>query len=259
MDKKFKYKNAFDFSGKTILITGGGSGIGKECANAFAECGGEVVIADIFEEKAQTVADEVDKNGGTSFSIQVDITEIESIKNLVKKTMEYCSKIDILLNTAGVNVRKPAEKFTENDWDKIISVNLKGAFFLSQEVGKQMIKQNHGNIINISSDDAEIGHSTLSIYSACKAGIVAFTKVLAKEWAKYNINVNSIGPGYILTELTQGLLKNKQKYNSILSEIPSGRLGTTQDIAKTVLFLASEFSSYITGQTIFIEGGRLIR
>lgn len=258
MDKKFKYKNAFDFNGKTILITGGGSGIGKECANAFAECGGEVVIADIFGEKAQTVADEVKKNGGISFSIQVDVTEIESIKNMVKKAMEHCDKIDIFLNTAGVNVRKPAEDFTENDWDKIISVNLKGAFFVSQEVGKQMIKQNHGKIINISSDDAEIGHSTLCIYSASKAGVVAFTKVLAKEWAKYNINANSIGPGYILTELTKDLLKNKQKYDSILSEIPAGRLGTTQDVAKAALFLASEFADYITGQTIFVEGGRLI-
>jgi len=217
-----------------------------------------MVIADIFGEKAQTVANEVNKNGGISFSIQVDVTEIESIKNMVKKAMEYCDKIDILLNTAGVNVRKPAEDFTENDWDKIISVNLKGAFFLSQEVGKQMIKQNHGKIINISSDDAEIGHSALSIYSASKSGVVAFTKVLAKEWAKYNINVNSIGPGYILTELTKDLLKNKQKYDSILSEIPARRLGTTQDVAKTALFLASEFAGYITGQTIFVEGGRLI-
>jgi NAD(P)-dependent dehydrogenase (short-subunit alcohol dehydrogenase family) len=227
-------------------------------ANAFAECGGEVVIGDIFKEKAQAVANEVNENGGISFPIQVDVTEIESIKNMVKKTMEHCGKIDILLNSAGVNVRKPAENFTENDWDKIINVNLKGAFFVSQEVGKQMIKQNNGKIINISSDDAEIGHSTLSIYSASKAGIVAFTKVLAKEWAKYNINVNSIGPGYILTELTKDLLKNKQKYDNILSEIPAGRLGTTQDVAKAALFLASEFASYITGQTIFVEGGRLI-
>jgi len=218
-----------------------------------------VVIADIFEEKAQTVTNGLNKNGGISFSIQVDITEIESIKNMIKKTIEYCGKIDILLNTAGVNVRKPAKEFTENDWDKIINVNLKGAFFVSQEIGKQMIQQNNGKIINISSDDAEIGHSTLSIYSASKAGVVAFTKVLAKEWAKYNINVNSIGPGYILTELTKDLLKNKQKYNSILSEIPAGRLGTTQDVAKTALFLASEFACYITGQTIFVEEGRLIK
>ena len=257
-DNKVIYKKAFDFSRKTILITGGGGGIGKELANAFAECGGEVVIADIFKEKAQAVANEVNENGGISFPIQVDVTEIESIKNMVKKTMEYCGKIDILLNSAGVNVRKPAENFTENDWDKIINVNLKGAFFVSQEVGKQMIKQNHGKITNISSDDAEIGHSTNSIYSASKAGIVAFTKVLAKEWAKYNINVNSIGPGYILTELTKDLLKNKQKFNDILSEIPAGRLCTTQDVAKAALFLASEFASYITGQTIFVEGGRLI-
>jgi len=115
MNKKYKYKDAFNFKRKTILITGGGGGIGKELASAFAECGGKVIIADIFKEKALAVANEVNGNGGTPFSIQVDITKIKSIKNMVKKTMEYCGKIDILLNSAGVNVRKPAEDFTEND------------------------------------------------------------------------------------------------------------------------------------------------
>lgn len=258
MGKKFKYKNALDFSKKTILITGGGSGIGKELANAFAECGGEVVIADIFTEKAHATANGVNKNGGISFPLHVDVTNIESIKKMVRETMVHCGKIDILLNNAGVNVRKKAEEFTEDDWEKIINVNSKGAFFVAQEVGKQMIKQNCGRIINIASDDAEIGHSTLAIYSASKAGVVAFTKVLAKEWAKYNISVNGVGPGYLLTELTKHLLKNKQKYNDILSEIPLRRLGTTQDVAKVALFLASDFASYITGQIIYVEGGRLI-
>jgi len=259
MNKEFKYKNTFNFRGKTILITGGGSGIGRELANAFAECRGQIVIVDIFLDKAQATANEVNMTGGASFSIQADVSKIEDIKNMVKKTIEYYGKIDILLNNAGVTIRKPAEEFTENDWDKIMNVNLRGSFFVAQEVGKQMIKQNNGKIINIASDDAIRGHSTLAIYSASKAGVVAFTKVLAKEWAKYNINVNAIGPGYLLTELTKDLLVNKQKCKDILSEIPAGRLGTTKDVAGIALFLASDIASYITGQTIYVEGGRLTK
>jgi len=121
-----------------------------------------------------------------------------------------------------------------------------------------MMESGGGKIINTASDDAEIGHSTLSIYSASKAGLVSLTKVLAKEWAKYKINVNAIGPGYLLTELTKSLLSNKEKYDFILNEIPMGRLGTPEDIAGVALFLASRLSDYITGQTIYVEGGRLI-
>lgn len=254
-----KYKNAFDFNGKVVLITGGASGIGQEYSYAFSECGAKVIIADIDIEKAKLVASNLVKiNKKNVYPIKVDVSNVSDIKKMVGDIIINFGHIDILLNNAGINIRKLAIEYNEDEWDKIININLKGAFFVAQEVGKLMIRQNEGKIINTASDDAEIGHTTLSIYSASKAGIVALTKVLAKEWAGYHINVNAIGPGYLLTELTKSLLENKEKHNFILSEIPMGRLGTTEDIAGVALFLASHLSDYITGQTIFVEGGRLI-
>lgn len=252
------YKNAFSFKEKIILITGGGGDIGEEFARAFTECGGETVIADVSLERAQKVSNEMINYGGISFPVQVDVSNIESIKVMVKKVMEKFGKIDVLLNHAGINIRKPAIEFTEDDWVKVININLKGAFFVAQEVGKQMIRQKKGKIINTVSVSAVRGHPNLAIYAASKGGILQFTKVLANEWAKFNINVNAIGPGYLLTEQTRPLLEDKEKYHSTLNKIPMGRLGVPADIAGAALFLASELSDYITGQTIFVEGGRLI-
>ena len=253
-----EYKNAFNFKNKTILITGGGGDVGREFARAFTKCGGETVIADIFLEKAQKVSNEMINCGGISFPVQVDVSNIESIRVVIKKVVEKFGKIDVLLNHAGVNIRKAAIEFTEDDWAKVINVNLKGAFFVAQEVGKQMIRQKKGKIINTASVSAVRGHPNLAIYAASKGGILQFTKVLANEWAKFNINVNAIGPGYLLTEQTRPLLDDKEKYHSTLNKIPMGRLGVPADIAGAALFLASELSNYITGQVIYVEGGRLI-
>jgi NAD(P)-dependent dehydrogenase (short-subunit alcohol dehydrogenase family) len=253
-----KYKNSFNFSGKIVLITGGASGIGKEFAYAFSECGAKVIIADIDIEKAELVTHELIRENRIAKPVRVDISSTKDIYRMVCSLVEEFGQIDILLNNAGVNIRKLAIEYNEDEWNRIIDINLKGAFFVAQEVAKKMMESGGGKIINTASDDAEIGHSTLSIYSASKAGLVSLTKVLAKEWAKYKINVNAIGPGYLLTELTKSLLSNKEKYDFILNEIPMGRLGTPEDIAGVALFLASRLSDYITGQTIYVEGGRLI-
>jgi len=152
------YKDAFNFKEKVVLITGGGGDIGKEFARAFTECEGKTVIADISLEKAQEVSDEMINYGGISFPIQVDVTNIGSIEVMVKKVLKKFGKIDILLNHAGINIRKPAIEFTEDDWVKVISVNMKGEFFVAQEVGKYMIKQKKGKIINTASVSAVRGH-----------------------------------------------------------------------------------------------------
>jgi len=252
------YKDAFNFKEKVILITGGGGDVGREFARAFAQCGGKTVIADISYEKAQAVSNELSDYGEDSFPVEADVSNLDSIKSMVQKTIERFGKIDILLNHAGLNIRKPAIEFSEADWEKVINVNLKGEFFVAQEVGKYMIKEKKGKIINTASVSAVRGHPNLAIYAASKGGIVQFTKVLANEWAKFNINVNAIGPGYLLTEQTKPLLNDKEKYQATLNKIPMGRLGLPLDIAGTALFLASELSNYITGQVIFVEGGRLI-
>ncbi|MDI3533775.1 MAG: 2-dehydro-3-deoxy-D-gluconate 5-dehydrogenase [Thermosediminibacterales bacterium] len=251
------YTNLFNFTNKTVLITGGGGSIGSEIAKAFVECGANVAVSDIDIKKAEHVSKTL-SDMGIIVPFEVDVTKVASIEKLVDDVVSRFKRIDILVNHAGLNIRKPAVEFTEKDWDTVINTNLKGIFFMAQKVGKVMIKQKKGKIINTASVSAVRGHPNLAIYAASKGGVQQLTKVLANEWAKFNINVNAIGPGYTMTGQTMKFLSNQKTFKSILDKIPMGRLGTPEDMAKAVLFLASEASDYITGHTLFVEGGRLI-
>lgn len=254
------YQNLFDFSGKSVLITGGGGTLGREFARAFAQCGANIMVADIDAEAAETTVGVCDreKGRGAIESVRVDLLDLDSIEAMVRKTTGTFGKVDILCNHAGMNIRKPASEYSEKEWASIVGLNLRGSFFVAQKIGRTMIDNGGGKIINTASVSAVRGHANLSIYAATKGGIHQYTKVLANEWAPHDITVNAVGPGYVLTQQTEKYLNHPEIKNGLLGKIPMKRFGKPEEIASTVLFLASEGASYITGQTIFIEGGRLV-
>jgi len=248
----------FSLQGKSGIVTGAGSGIGKSLATSLVQAGAEVVIAGRNIGRLEATAREIRQFGGPVVPIQADVAKMEDIQNLVDRTVEEFGKIDFLFNNAGINRRNPCEDFTEEDWDDVITVNMKGAFFLSQAVARVMISQKRkGKIINTSSRIALQSGKALPAYGASKAGLTQLTKSMANDWAQYNILVNAIGPGYVRTEMTEPLYQDKEFSAGITSRIPLGRWADPEDFAGAAVFLASDASDYITGQTIFVDGGWL--
>lgn len=254
-NNKFDYKEVFNFSGKNVLITGGTGTMGAEFARAFASCGANIVIADIVEAGSHEIIKDCEKNGVSASFVPVNLLNMEDISKMVATAAGITGNIDIFCNHAGINIRKPALECTPEDWDKVININLKAAFFAAQKVGKHMIANKGGKIINTISDSCERGHKNLVLYACSKGGIRMMTKVLAHEWAEYGVNVNGIAPGYVKTQLTEKLFTDETTYKRIISRIPMNRFADAQDVAALVLYLASPLASYITGQTMFIEGG----
>jgi 2-deoxy-D-gluconate 3-dehydrogenase len=248
----------FSLKGKSGIVTGAGSGIGKAIAKGVVQAGAEIVISGRNEERLEKVADELRAFGGPVVPIQSDISKMGDIKNLVDRTLKEFGKIDFLFNNAGIIRRAPSEDFTEKDWDETIDINLKGPFFLAQAVARVMISQKRkGKIINTSSLSAVQGGKRVPAYTASKGGLSQVTKSMANDWAKYNILVNALGPGWVKTELTEPLQQDRERYAEITNRIPLGRWADPEDLMGTAIFLASDASDYITGQTIFVDGGWL--
>lgn len=244
-------------TGKTAIVTGASRGLGKAMALGLAEAGADVVLVSRGMPELRAAAQEIGRLGRSALPISADVSNLKDVGAMVERVVSEFGRIDILVNNAGTTVRMPSESFTEEAWDKVIDVNLKGAFFCAQAVGKVMINQSSGKIINIASLLSVIGVPTAVAYAASKGGISQLTKTLAVEWAKYNINVNAIGPGYFRTDLTKPLQEDKDRSAQILSRIPMRRWGDPDDLKGVVVFLASEASDYITGQTIYVDGGWL--
>ncbi len=246
----------FDLSGKVAIVTGGNQGIGLALSRGLATAGATVVIANRRQAEGQAAAEALQKEGLKAVAVATDVSNESSIANLVKKVITDFGKIDILVNNAGVIVRKPAEDISRQDWDHMMDTNLKGVFFCCQQVGREMIKQRKGKIINISSDASQRATPERSVYAASKAGVSHLTRCLALEWAKYNINVNAIGPGPTITPLNRKYYgENPEKVKQVIESIPKGRMGDTSDYAGAVVFLASEASDFVIGQTLLVEGG----
>ncbi len=243
-------------NGKVALITGGAKGIGKEIALLFAKEGANIVICDVELEEAQKTAKEIQDLGRESLAFKVDVTDSASVQGAVDKILDKFKKLDILINNAGITKDNLILRMSEADWDKVIAVNLKGAFICTKIVSKVMLKQRYGKILSLSSIIGIMGNSGQANYSASKAGIIGLTKSVAKELAPRGICVNAIAPGFIKTEMTDRLSEDIQK--KMLSVIPLGRFGQPKDVAELSLFLSSESSSYITGQVIQIDGGMLM-
>lgn len=248
----------FDLSNRVAIVTGALGTIGRAYARALADYGADIALFDANPNGAEAFLDELRGLGHQAKFYALDVTNIEAIHDTVEIVSRQFGKIDVLINHAGINIRKPAVDFTETEWDKVMGVNLKGMFFMAQSVGRLMVAQRYGKIINTASVSAVRGHAGLAVYAASKGGVVQMTKVLAHEWAPFNVNVNAIGPGYIRTQQTQGYLEQPETYQAIVSKIPMGRVGNPEDLIGGCIFLASKASDYMTGQTLFIEGGRLI-
>jgi NAD(P)-dependent dehydrogenase (short-subunit alcohol dehydrogenase family) len=252
-----KDKELFHLTDKIAIVTGGGSGIGRRVAMAFSEFGAKLLIADIDQKAADLVLSEIKSKGGEAIAIRMDVTHPDEVHEMAHTAANTFGRIDILFNNAGISIRGPAESFSLEDWNKVIAVDLTGMFICAQAVGKVMIKQGRGKIINTASVSAKLGHPGNLAYSAAKHGVVGMSRVMAVEWGKYGVNVNCIGPGVIKTPMTMKAFSDSEKYQELVRRVPLGRLGEPDDLIGAAVFLASEASNYVTGQTIYIEGGRM--
>ena len=253
--------SSFSLTDRIAIVTGGGTGIGRSIALEFAEFGADVVVSSRKLENLEKVADEVKALGRQSLAIAADVTKKTDVDHLVQRTMEKFGRIDILVNNAGVSTKVPGKlvpiiDVAEDEWDLIIDTNLKSSYYCCQAVGKQMIEQQTGNIINITSGDGKrVSGGLGTSYNVAKAGVIMLTQCLAWDLGKHNIRINSIAPGFTKTQMVQPLLSNPELLKMIESRRPLGRIGEPDEIASTALFLASDASSYITGQTINACGG----
>lgn len=238
---------------KVAVVTGGAQGIGEAVAMTLAGEGASVAVVDINLEKAQEVAAKIKEIGVGSDSFKVDVSNTNEVEETVNKIIEKFKKVDILVNNAGITRDNLLIRMSEQEWDAVIDINLKGVFNWTKSCGKVMMKQRTGSIINISSVIGLMGNAGQVNYAASKAGIIGITKSIAKELASRNVRVNAICPGYIKTAMTDKLSEDAR--NAILQFIPSKTFGTPQDVANVVLFLASDLSLYITGETIRVDGG----
>ncbi len=241
---------------KVVIITGGGGGIGKETALLFAKEGAKVVVADINEKAGAETVDTIKNAGGEAIFAELDVSNREQAKQVVKDTIAKYGRIDVLINNAGIIQDALVVKMTEDQWDKVININLKGPFNCIQAVVEQMIAQGSGVILNISSIVALYGNVGQTNYAATKAGLVGMTKTLAKELGKKGIRVNAIAPGFIYTPMTATV---PEKILEMMKEkTPLRRLGTPMDVANALLFLSSDEASFINGAVISVDGGLLL-
>jgi len=241
---------------KVALITGGARGIGRAIAMVFAKEGANIVVADVNLEIAQKTALEIEGLGVKALALEMDVTNYDKVEEGVNKILDKMAKVDILVNNAGITKDNLLLRMSPADWDAVINVNLKGTFNCIKAVSRPMIKQRSGRIISIASIIGLMGNPGQANYAASKAGIIALTKTVAKELASRNINANAVAPGFIQTEMTAKLPEDLKK--KMLEAIPLAKLGTPEDVANVCLFLASDESSYITGQTITIDGGMVM-
>lgn len=245
------------FEGKAAIVTGASRGIGREIALQLAKEGARVAVNySGSKDKADEVVQLIKDIGGEAFAIQADVSNQESVKNLIDETIATFGSIDILVNNAGITRDNLLMRMKEDEWDDVIDINLKGVFLCTKGVTRQMMRQRAGKIVNVASIVGVSGNPGQANYVAAKAGVIGLTKTTAKELASRNINVNAVAPGFITTEMTDALKDDiKEK---MLTNIPLGKLGSAENVAKTVLFLLSEDAAYITGQTIHVDGGMVM-
>ncbi len=243
-----------DLTGKVAIITGSGRGIGKAIAMKLAEVGATIVINDVGDAApAEQTVVEIKSLGRQAMAVMADVSSSADVVKLVDATISAYGKVDILVNNAGITRDQLAMRMTDDDWDKVLAIDLKSVFLCTRAVLRPMLKQRSGKIISISSIVGIIGNASQANYAAAKAGIIGFTKTIAKEMGSRGITVNAVAPGFIDTPMTQALPEERRQM--MMNGIPLGYLGTPRDVAEAVAFLASEEARYITGQVITVDGG----
>ncbi len=240
-----------DLSGKVAIVTGSARGIGREIALRLAEAGATVVVSDVAD--AGPVAEEIRKMGQKSLAVAADVTSTSDVAGLVEKVTAEYGRVDILVNNAGIARDQLLLRMSDEDWETVLNVNLKSVFLCTRAVLRQMVKQRWGRIISISSIVGIVGNPGQANYSSSKAGVIGFTKTIAREVGSRGITVNAIAPGFIVSKMTEQL--SEEQKGEMLRRIPLGFLGTPRDVAEAVAFLASEEARYITGQVLGVDGG----
>lgn len=253
--------NAFRLDGKVALVTGASRGLGRAMALGLAGAGADVALAARERGTLQPVAGEIERElGRQALPVPLDVADLEAIPAAVDAVLARFGRIDILINNAGMNIRKPTLDYTPEEWDTVLDTNLKGTFFLTQQVGRLMIAEGGGKILNVGSMTAFLGVPTVPAYTASKAALQQLTRMLAVEWAEHNIQVNAIAPGWISTDLTAPLKSNpdlEPRYRWVISRTPAGRFGEPEELAGAAVFLCSPAAGFITGQVLAIDGGLL--
>jgi NAD(P)-dependent dehydrogenase (short-subunit alcohol dehydrogenase family) len=245
-----------DLRRKVVIVTGGSQGIGLALSQGFAESGCEVVIVNRRPEEGEAAVQAIQDSGGSAISIPADVSQEESVKAMVEGTLQRHGRLDVLVNNAGTAVRKPVLECSVEEFEMMFDINLKGLFLCCKAVGQEMIKQGGGKIVNMSSIAANFALMNRGQYSTTKAGVTQLTRNLAVEWAQYGVRVNAIGPGIIQTPMTEAYIRNNpEKSAKTLQKIPLRRFGKPEDLVGVALFLASNASDYMTGQTLYVDGG----
>ncbi len=248
----------FNLKGKVAIVTGSSTGLGQGMIIGLAEAGADITGVDYVD--AEETREKVKKIGRKYLEIKANLLTTEPIEDIINQTVKEYGKVDILINNAGIIRREDAIDFTEKDWDDVMNINTKTLFFFSQAIARQFVKQKTGGkIINVASMLSFQGGIRVPSYTASKSAVMGLTRALANEWAKYNINVNAIAPGYMATNNTKALREDKVRSKAILDRIPAGRWGLPNDVAGPAVFLASEASNYINGYIIAVDGGWLAR
>jgi NAD(P)-dependent dehydrogenase (short-subunit alcohol dehydrogenase family) len=253
--ESIKRGGIFRLDGQAAVVTGGAQGLGYVMALYLAEFGADVAIADINFSKAEEAAAEIRALGKRGLAVQADVMKMDDIRGAVNRVAAEFGRLDILVNSAGVNIREMALDVTEEHWDRILDINLKGLFFMCQAAARVMKANNYGKIVNIASHMAKIALPLRSAYCASKGGVAQLTKELALEWAPYNITVNTIAPSFFTTPMNVPLFADKEMSRFIRENTPMGRPGDPEELGGTVVFLASPASSFVTGHMLLVDGG----
>ena len=247
--------NLFDLSGKVVIVTGTSRGLGQYMGRALAKAGADLVITSRNADSLHDFKKELEDLGRKVLPLELDVRNYDSIQNMAQAAVKHYKKIDILVNNAGCNIRKPSMEITWDDWDTVVDTNLKGTFFVSQAVAKHMILRNYGRIINIGSLTSVFGYAGLAPYCASRGGTKQLTMSLADDWGPFGITVNCIAPGWFKTFQNQVLYEDQDWVEYLVDRIPLKRLGKPQDLDGAVVFLASDASQYVSGQTLLVDGG----